>query len=118
MVKKVKTGGRVKGSVNKRTRTIEEIAAKFSIDPFEVLMMVATNDWKGLGYENANKVIVGEKAGIEFSLEEPNVKLSDRVQAAKEASRYLYAQKQAIALSGGQEPIKLIIEDYRAKVDK
>jgi len=102
-------GGRIKGVKNKRTRTIEEIAAKFDIDPFQVLMMVAAGDWKGLGYDAPSKISY-TNAGIEF--EEPNIKLSDRVQAAKEASKYLYSQKQSVALSTGDQSIKIEIVDY------
>lgn len=111
----MKTGGRQKGVLNKRNQFVEDIAARFKLDPFEVLMMVASGDWKGLGFEHQNKVIIGEKAGIEFSIEEPNIKLADRVQAAKEAAKYLYSQKQAVALSTGESGIKIVIEDYSKK---
>lgn len=104
--------GRPKGSLNRRTILVEEIAARFKIDPFEVLMMVAAGDWEGLGFDAASKVSY-TSAGIEF--EEPNIKLSDRVQAAKEASKYLYSQKQAVALSAGLDGIKIVIEDYATR---
>jgi len=102
-------GGRPKGLPNKRTRLVEEIAAKFDIDPFEVLMMVAAGDWKGLGYETKSKTIFTPQ-GIE--MEEDNVTLSNRVAAAKEAAKYLYSQKQSVALSTGDSGIKIIVEDY------
>lgn len=102
-------GGRPKGVKNTRTRMVEDIAGKFELDPFEVLMMVAVGDWKGLGYDAATKVSYSA-AGIDF--EEPNIKLTDRVQAAKEASKYLYSQKQSVALSTGEAGIKIIVEDY------
>lgn len=101
--------GRPKGSKNKHSFQIEEIANKFDIEPFEVLMMVAVGDWKGLGFEAAYKTSY-TGAGIEF--EEPNIKLADRVQAAKEACKYLYSQKQAVAISTGDTGIKIIVEDY------
>lgn len=105
-------GGRKAGSKNKRTIIVEEIAARFDVDPFEVLMMVAAGDWKGLGFDSASKVSY-TSAGIEFV--EPNIKLSDRVQAAKEASKYLYSQKQSVAVSTGDAGIKIIVEDYSKK---
>lgn len=101
--------GRQKGAKNTRTRLVEEIAAKFDIDPFEVLMMVAAGDWKGLGYDSHSKINYSP-AGVEF--EEPNIKLSDRVTAAKEAAKYLYAAKQSVAISTGDTGIKIIVEDY------
>lgn len=101
--------GRPKGSQNKRTRMVEEIAAKFDIDPFEVLMMVAAGDWKGLGYESKTNTCFTPQ-GIEF--EELNIKLETRVQAAKEAAKYLYSQRQSVAISTGDSGIKIIVEDY------
>ena len=91
---------------------VEEIAMKFDLDPFEILMMIACGDWKGLGYENKTKTTFTAQ-GIE--VEEENIKLSDRVSAAKEAARYLHSPKQSIALSTGDSGIKIIVEDYTKK---
>ena len=103
---------RPKGSQNRRTRLIEEIASKFDLDPFEVLMMTLNGDWRGLGYESESRTSF-TSAGIEF--EEPAIKLSDRVAAAKEACKYLYAQKQAVALSTGESGILIKVVDYTKK---
>lgn len=113
MAKGVKTGGRQKGTPNKRT-TVQEIAESFDLDPFEVLMMVAAGDWQGLGYDSKTRISF-TAAGIEF--EEDTIKLSDRVTAAKEASKYLYSQKKAVELSGESNAIKIVIEDYKTKKD-
>jgi hypothetical protein len=112
MAKGKKTGGRTKGSRNKRNLVVEEIAARFDLDPFEVLMMVASGDWKGLGYDAKTKVTFTPQ-GIE--VEEDNVPLPSRVQAAKEASKYLYAQKQSVAISTEDSGVKIIVEDYTSK---
>jgi len=104
--------GRPAGSKNKRTLQVEEIAAKYDLDVFEVLVMVAVGDWQGLGYQSKSKISY-TNAGIEF--EEDYIKLSDRVQAAKEAAKYLYSQKQSVALSTGDTGIKILIEDYSKK---
>jgi hypothetical protein len=87
--------GRPKGSQNKRNQEVGEIAAKYNLSPFEVLMMVATNDWKGLGYDSATRTSF-TSAGIEF--EEPVIRIQDRTTAAKEACKYLYSQKQAVTV--------------------
>ena len=87
--------GRPKGATNIRTRTVDEIAAKFSVSPLEVLMMVSVGDWKGLGYQAETRTSFAA-SGIEF--EEPVIKISDRVNASKEAVKYLYSQKQAISI--------------------
>lgn len=106
--------GRPKGSKNKHTFQVEEMAQKYEMEPFDFMMAVINNDYKKLGFEYANKIITGEKAGIEFSIEEPNIKLADRVKCAEAASRYLYSQKQAIEHSG-DVGFKIIIEDYSKK---
>lgn len=103
---------RPKGSLNRRTRLVEEIAKQFDLDPFEVLMMVAAGDWKGLGYDSQMRTSFAA-SGIEF--EEQWIKLSDRVTAAKEAAKYLYAAKQSVAISTGDSGIKIIVEDYTKK---
>lgn len=105
-------GGRKKGSKNIKTFNIEEIASKFELDPFEVLMMVVNNDWKALGYNSPGEVSY-TNAGIEFI--DLYIKLPDRVQAAKEASKYLYSQKKAVELSTGEQGIKIEIVDYSTK---
>lgn len=101
--------GRLKGSKNKHSFQVEEIAQKFDVEPFEVLMMIAVGDWKGLGFDSPNKTSF-TSAGIEY--EEPHIKLSDRVQAAKEACKYLYSQKQSVAVSTGDQGFKVVVEDY------
>lgn len=107
-----KTGGRQSGTPNKRTLKVEEIASQFDIDPFEVLMMIAAGDWKGLGFDERSKTTFSPQ-GIE--IEEDNVPLSQRCQAAKEAAKYLYSQRQSVAISTGETGIKIIVEDYGKK---
>ena len=109
-----KTGGRVKGSPDKRRLNVEEIASRFDKDPLEILLMVACCDWKGLGYDAAQKISYSS-AGIEFV--EDNIKLETRVQAAKEVAKYLYAQKQSVAVSSGEGGLKIIVEEYVKKTD-
>lgn len=106
--------GRQKGTPNKRTFIVEELAAKFDKDPIEILLMVACADWKGLGYDAAQKISYSN-AGIEFT--EDNIKLETRVQAAKEVAKYLYAQKQSVAVSTGDKGITILVQDY-TKLDK
>ena len=108
--------GRPKGAKNRRTMKVEEIADKYITrddqDPFAVLLMVAAGDWKALGFDMKDKISY-TNSGIEF--EEMNIKLSDRISAAKEAAKYLYAQKQSIEHSTGESGVKIILEDYTKK---
>jgi len=103
--------GRKKGSKNKRNLRVEEIAARFEIDPFEVLMMISSGDWKGLGFEAKTKTTFTPQ-GIE--VEEDNVPIVQRCMAAKEATRYLYSQKQSVEVSG-QMGFEIKITDYTKK---
>ncbi len=82
---------RPKGAKNKRSIEVEIIASKFDKDPFEILMMIASGDWRGLGFETKTKTTFSPQ-GIE--IEEENVPIAQRAFAAKEATRYLHAPKQ------------------------
>lgn len=80
------TKGRPKGRRNDRTLKMELLAEKFP-DPFELLMLFATGDWKALGYDS--EVYISENAAgstkIGYTIS-PEMRLS----AAKEACQYLY----------------------------
>lgn len=112
MAKGMKTGGRVKGTKNKRTFNAEELFRELDFDPLELLIHVAAGNWQALGFEGPTKISY-TSAGIEF--EEQNIPLKERVTAAKEASKYLYSQKQSVALSTDQAGFKIVVEDYSKK---
>ena len=97
------------GSKNKRTFHVEQLAARFKTDPFEILMMIALNDWKGMGYESRYRNTTnadGELMQIE------NIPIAERAKCAKEAAKYLHSQKQSIEHSTAQEGFKITVEDY------
>lgn len=100
--------GRPKGSKNKHTFQVEEIARRFDKEPFEILMMVANGDWEGLGFKAETRTVFTPQ-GIE--MEEDNVPLRERTAAAKEAAKYLYSAKQAVQVTA-PEGIRVIIEDF------
>lgn len=100
-MKGVKTGGRKKGTPNKRSLEIEAICEKLDCNPFEILLLFAKGDAKALGYMGATP---GAPA--------PTIAQDIRAKAAAEASKYLYSQKKAVELSTGDEGIKIVIEDY------
>jgi hypothetical protein len=110
-MKGLKTGGRKKGSKNILFKA-ELIAQKYNMDPFEVLMQIACGDWKALGFDAKTKT-AWLASGIEF--EEDAVKLGDRLQAAKEACKYLHSTKQAVEMSTGEEGFIVTIRDYTKK---
>lgn len=95
-----KYGGRKKGTPNKSTQSVREMADRIGVDPLEILLMVAANDWEGLGFDT--DVTHFEKAEGDGSVigEKPRISLDQRIQAAKEAAKYLHAQRKALEHSG------------------
>lgn len=103
---------RPKGAKNKRNLEVEEIALRFDMNPFEVLMMIAAGDWKGLGFEEKTHTTFTPQ-GIE--IEEQNISVGERGKAAAACCKYLYSAKQSVEVSTGQSGFKVIIEDYSKK---
>jgi hypothetical protein len=96
--------GRPKGSQNKRTLEIQEIANRVGVNPLEILLKIAAGDWKGLGY--VNEVYIKETAEGEQTMGY-TITPEMRLNAAKEASQYLYSKKRP------EEPVEdEVIEVY------
>lgn len=95
-MKGVKTGGRQKGTLNKKSVPAELMAKELGIDPLKVLLLFAGGNWKDLGYETA--VITPDH----------------RINAAKEAAKYIYFQRKTIELDPESiaEGFKITVEDY------
>lgn len=98
-----KSGGRAKGTPNKRTQELIEIAGDLDCNPFEILCMIAMNDWEGLGYHDG-EVQKESKQGHTFY--EERIKLEHRLAAAREAAQYLYPKRKAIEIQGKVEKIE------------
>lgn len=81
------TSGKKKGTKNKKTQSLIDKAEVLGVDPFEVLLLFAKNDWRSLGYH------------------EPLIDPDTRVHAAKEACKYLYSQRKAIDVTSGGESL-------------
>src|SRR5271165_5131823 len=81
--------GRPKGARNKRSLQVEILADKFQ-DPFELLMLFATGDWKALGYDSEVYVMEGPQSATKIGYTiSPEMRLS----ATKEACQYLYPKR-------------------------
>lgn len=80
-----KTGGRQKGTPNKRSLEVDAIAERLGIEPFEILLQFSSDT---------------------------SIDAAIRVKAASEACKYLYAQKRSVEHSTGEEGFKIVIEDY------
>lgn len=89
--------GKPKGTKTKRTKEIEEITERLKVNPFEILCLFAKGDWKKLGYDNEcyfSEHAEGEtKMGYTIT---PDMRLI----AAKEATKYVYAAKRAVDITG------------------
>jgi hypothetical protein len=91
-----KTGGRVAGTANKRTYDARALAEKKGVDPLEILLDIASNNWEALGYDKA--YITKVNLGIEY--EEAVISLEERSRAAKESAKYIYPQLKSIEHTG------------------
>lgn len=112
---KNKGSGRKAGVPNKKTALIADVAERLGVNPFEVLCLFAANKWKELGYTGSKHI--DSETGTEW-FESP-ISLDIRMNAAKEACKYLYPQRKAVQLSTDEESgFRIVIEDYAAKGNK
>lgn len=103
--KGVKFGGRQKGTPNKKTQHLIDIADRLGCDPFEILILFAKGDWETLGYREEKYVASSSDKGetLKYTIE-PAV----RAKCAAEAASYLYPKRKAIELSGDADnPVDL-----------
>ncbi len=95
----IKTGGRRPGALNLKTKfgpKAEETAKRLGVDPFEILLLFASNDWKALGYNSATREVATKGGGF---VEVDTIQPIERIAAAKSACPYLLPTKQAIAFT-------------------
>lgn len=107
--------GKKKGTKNIKTRAVEETAARLGIDLFETLCLFAKGDWKALGY--TNETYVKETAKGEFTLGY-TITPEMRLNAAKDAVRYVYAPKRSTEDDASDRLLRVILEDYTKKDGK
>lgn len=103
--------GRPKGSQNKIKTAASEIADKLGINPLEVLLYFAANDWESLDYDGPTITRVIEGQAVEIERISPETRLN----AAKEAVKYMYPTQKAVEFTGEVAPFKIVIEDYGTK---
>lgn len=92
-------GGRQKGTPNKRTQEVIDLAAKLGVSPMEVLLRITGNDWQGLGYEAPTFVKLTKEGPVEVE----RITLQDRLSAAKATADFIYPKLKAIEHSGSVE---------------
>lgn len=91
-----KTGGRKPGAVNKKTAEAQQIADNLNVNPFEILLLFASNNWEKLGYDSPTVTKYGP-SGIPY--EEDVISPELRHSSAGKASEYLYPKRKAIEQS-------------------
>lgn len=113
-----KTGGRKRGVRNRRTKEfqikLDALAKSLGFHPVEIMLRMAGNDWKGLGYPSRE---VTKLTASGFEYKEDRISVSERLVAAKEAANYLWPKKKAIEHSVSNETQETLAE-YVARVMK
>ena len=115
----IKTGGRSKGTPNKRTSRLPDaqaIAERLGINPLEILLHFAANNWKALGYESGTKYVPCPTGSLLVA----RIEVSDRVAAARSASEYLFPKRRAVELSDpeGNNPFQTFNDWVKTLVPK
>jgi len=100
---------------------MEMLAEKFP-DPFELLMLFATGDWKALGYDSEVYVIENAQGATKIGY---TISPEMRLAATKEACQYLYPKKKEdyeeedneIEINSIEEK-KLLLEQAKKEIEK
>lgn len=95
-----KTGGRVKGTPNKKSQDLISKAEELGVDPFEVILYYAKRDWKALGFDSPT-ITRCAKGGETY--EEDRITSKMQLDAASEACQYLHPKRKAIEHSSDPE---------------
>lgn len=97
--------GRKKGStarVDWQRESTHDIAHRLGVSPFEVLLHVASNNWKALGYDSGQRVkTISEDNGPIF---EDQIPIEQRVAAAKAAVKFIHPELKAVEITKGLTP--------------
>lgn len=112
---KKKTGGRTKGTPNKKTEDFFERCAQQGHDPILFNILVAKNDWQALGYESGT-VTVFTKSGDSY--EQDRISIADRISANNKLLDFMYPKRKAVEHSVSDEsrpPIVLAYSDSGLK---
>lgn len=97
MAKSFNPRGRPKGSKNKWTEELHEIAQRLGVNPVEILLRFAAGDWKGLGYSSPTEIRY-TMDGKPYEVDKIEVK--ERVRAAADAAPYLFPKRKSVEHSG------------------
>lgn len=88
--------GRKKGTPNKKTQELRDLAEQLGVNPFQILLHFAAGDWQALGYPDATVTKVTQNGVFTEDRISPELRSS----SAREACKYLYPQLKAVEHSG------------------
>lgn len=107
---KKKTGGRIKGTPNKKTEDFFERCAQEDHDPVLFNIRVAKNDWLSLGYESGT-ITVFTKSGDSY--EQDRITMAERLSANNKLLDFMYPKRKAIEHSTSEEAKKAFTFNYQ-----
>ena len=109
----IRYGGRQKGTVNKNTQELLDLANKHNCNPFEVLIMFANGDYEGLGYEKERTVSISEWGAVYELTITPEL----RAKCAEKACEYLHPKRKAVEHSVSPET-QISYEEFIKSITK
>lgn len=98
---KISGSGRKPGTPNKDNIDLRAKCQQLGIDPFEVLLLFAANNWSALGYASETYTVECKDYTNEVLYIQPQV----RMKAAAEACNYIYAKRKQIETIAEAIPI-------------
>ena len=103
-----KTGGRSKGTPNKRNQEIYELAEDLGCNPVKILMLFALRDYDQLGLSEFTETTT--KSGDK--IKEPTISPELQKSAASDLMPYMYGKRKPIDSNGddSNDPVTAFIE--------
>lgn len=103
-----KTGGRKKGTPNKNTQELIDLADQLGVNPFAILLHFASGNYEALGMPKQ----VVKSAGMGRTYIEDSILPEMRLDAAYKCAQFLYPKRKALEVkkeTSGE--IKFITQD-------
>lgn len=92
--KKPAGSGKKKGHITRDRQMLLDKAKELGVDPFEILLRFAANDWKGLGYESHMRVVGKTQRGDDILTDTIEPQL--RARCASDACQFMLPKLKAI----------------------
>lgn len=86
-----KHAGRQKGTPNRKTQDLHELAERLNVNPFEILLHYASRNYQALGLPEKTLKFYGEFPSEEYTI---SPELSQK--SAKDACEYLFPKRKSV----------------------